>query len=152
MAPCPKPGPPWSLIVIMPDHPGTLFPRSNGWMNDLSDYDRESYEFCNCKGVTLNIHKNGNLEMLVSDNGTQKHHPNFLPSSWVQNSRILWRKGGGGQTHADAGISQNGQSNGLAERFVDTFKWMLTKLGKKGKVEENLDIFSQTYRSSQIQL
>lgn len=37
------------------------------------------------------------------------------------------------------------QPNGLAERFEDTLEGKLTELDDNGRVEENLDIFLQTY-------
>lgn len=40
------------------------------------------------------------------------------------------------------------QSNGQAERFVDTFKRTLRKMEKEGNITENLPVFLQTYRTT----
>lgn len=39
-------------------------------------------------------------------------------------------------------------SNGQAERFVDTFKRSMKKLESEGNIDENLEVFLKTYRST----
>lgn len=40
------------------------------------------------------------------------------------------------------------QSNGQAERFVDTLKQALAKLKKEGKISEIINVFLSTYRTT----
>lgn len=68
----------------------------------------------------------------MSDNGTQFVSVEF--NEYCEKQKIK-------QMRTPA---YHSQLNGLAKRFIDTLKRMLTKLGDKGKAEENLDNFFQT--------
>ncbi|XP_035792094.1 uncharacterized protein K02A2.6-like [Anopheles albimanus] len=74
---------------------------------------------------------------LVSDNGTQftsVEFTNFCTSNGIQHIRTA---------------PFHPQSNGQAERFVDTFKRALKKIkGERMAMQEALDIFLLTYRST----
>lgn len=79
----------------------------------------------------------GDCEQLVSDNGTQftsSHFQNFMQSRGIQHLRTA---------------PFHPQSNGQAERFVDTLKRTLKKLKNEGGTSlDNLETFLQTYRST----
>ncbi|XP_017471605.1 PREDICTED: uncharacterized protein K02A2.6-like [Rhagoletis zephyria] len=78
----------------------------------------------------------GDCKILVSDNGTQftsATFQQFLKSRAIQQIRTS---------------PYHPQSNGQAERFVDTLKRALLKLKEEGTDLENLQTFLQTYRST----
>jgi hypothetical protein len=78
-------------------------------------------------------------ECIVSDNGTQfssKEFSNFCETV--------------GARHIHTPV-YHPQSNGQAERFVDTFKRALQKMQGEGTPSKILDIFLRTYRSTPSQ-
>ncbi|XP_053698915.1 uncharacterized protein K02A2.6-like [Sabethes cyaneus] len=79
----------------------------------------------------------GMPEILVSDNGTQftsAQFADFCMSNGIEHVRTA---------------PFHPQSNGQAERFVDTFKRTVKKIQEgRGDIEEALDIFLLTYRST----
>lgn len=75
-------------------------------------------------------------DMLVSDNGcqfTSAEFSNFCASLTIE--------------HVRSPI-YHPQSNGQAERFVDTFKRALRKMHGEGRTEDLLQVFLRTYRST----
>ncbi|XP_037811390.1 uncharacterized protein K02A2.6-like [Lucilia sericata] len=78
----------------------------------------------------------GNPELIVSDNGTQFSSSMF--SKFCQENGILHK----------FTAPYHPQSNGQAERFVDTLKRALKKLEGTGTSSENLQTFLKCYRSS----
>lgn len=80
----------------------------------------------------------GAPETLVSDNGTQftaALFENFCKMNNIKHIRTP---------------PFHPQSNGLAERFVDTFKRALIKLGSLGSTRSTLEKFLQTYRATPV--
>jgi transposase InsO family protein len=80
--------------------------------------------------------QNGAPETIVSDNGTQftsQEFKKFCKSNAI--NHIL-------------SPPYHPQSNGRAERFVDTFKGGLHKLRGEGSMDEILDTFLLTYRTT----
>lgn len=78
----------------------------------------------------------GNPELIISDNGTQFSSQRFL--NFCQENGI---------THKFTS-PYHPQSNGQAERFVDTLKRALKKLKGSGTSYENLQTFLKCYRST----
>lgn len=79
----------------------------------------------------------GTPELLVTDNGTQFTSDSF--ESYCEKNAILHLKT----------APFHPQSNGLAERFVDTFKRSLKKITAGGEtLDEAIDTFLQCYRST----
>ncbi|XP_037828650.1 uncharacterized protein K02A2.6-like [Lucilia sericata] len=115
------------------------------WMMKLKDSFSKWPQIYQIKSISSNSIINcmrdftslfGNPELIVSDNGTQFSSSMF--SKFCQENGILHK----------FTASYHPQSNGQAERFVDTLKRALKKLEGTGTSSENLQTFLKCYRSS----
>ncbi|MFG1588194.1 DDE-type integrase/transposase/recombinase [Staphylococcus aureus] len=139
LAPWPEPSGPWERIHI--DFAGPM----EGWMFLIvvDAYSRwpEVVQVRSATTSSTLIELNrmfaryGNPKTLVSDNGTQftsTEFQRFCQENMVNHIRIP---------------PFNPQSNGQAERFVDTFKRTFQKLKGEGVTETVIQKFLSTYRS-----
>lgn len=78
----------------------------------------------------------GTPQEIVSDNGTQFTSEQF--QSWCNVNGI----------HHILTSPYSPMSNGQAERFVDTFKRSMKKLESEGNIDDNLEVFLKTFRST----
>ncbi|KHJ99147.1 hypothetical protein OESDEN_00855 [Oesophagostomum dentatum] len=99
--------------------------------NNRNDVD---YQYGNDQGVNSSVRHFGNPETIVSDNGRQ-----FASREFAE----LYNENGVAQVRSPP---FHPQSNGQAERFVNTFKRALQKLKDSDTMSEVLQKFSQVYR------
>lgn len=136
----PTPSGPWKRIHI--DFAG---PMNNQYFLVIVDAYSKWPEIIQMKEISTSITVStlnhlfsqfGIPETVVSDNGTQFTSGEF--SEFCSSLTIQ---------HVRSPI-YHPQSNGQAERFVDTFKRALRKLQGEGSTSNMLDIFLRTYRST----